>query len=248
MKRRNFRPTFVSIFSALLLIWASTPVNAWFADEAQLAFEEQWLPMLDSPSATERLQAVQAFYAFPEWGLPLIRKSLDEGGIGIEPWRAVMLLGMIGEQKDISRILGIIQNNPQLPRPEVWEGAMERLYWKYRMPPKTALKIKELNLKKTKNTELKEGFQLSAASIEFQLQNPSQQTLLVQPHFDFWIGKPEAPPAKRWVQVPAGKTVRVRVPMVFRVPLGRGKIRVDVRIRELGLEQYLIHQTALLAL
>ena len=217
MKRRNFRPTFVSIFSALLLIWASTPVNAWFADEAQLAFEEQWLPMLDSPSATERLQAVQAFYAFPEWGLPLIRKSLDEGGIGIEPWRAVMLLGMIGEQKDISRILGIIQNNPQLPRPEVWEGAMERLYWKYRMPPKTALKIKELNLKKTRNTELKEGFQLSAASIEFQLQNPSQQTLLVQPHFDFWIGKPEAPPAKRWVQVPAGKTVRVRVPMVFRV-------------------------------
>ena len=132
--------------------------------------------MLDSPSATERLQAVQAFYAFPEWGLPLIRKSLDEGGIGIEPWRAVMLLGMIGEQKDISRILGIIQNNPQLPRPEVWEGAMERLYWKYRMPPKTALKIKELNLKKTRNTELKEGFQLSAASIEFQLQNPSQPT------------------------------------------------------------------------
>ncbi len=216
MKRRNFRPTFVSIFSALLLISASTPVNAWFADEAQLAFEEQWLPMLDSPSATERLQAVQAFYAFPEWGLPLIRKSLDEGGIGIEPWRAVMLLGMIGEQKDISRILGIIQNNPQLPRPEVWEGAMERLY--------------------------------CAASIEFQLQNPSQQTLLVQPHFDFWIGKPEAPPAKRWVQVPAGKTVRVRVPMMFRVPLGRGKIRVDVRIRELGLGQNLLHQTAFLAL
>ena len=116
------------------------------------------------------------------------------------------------------------------------------------MPPKTGLKIKELNLKKTRNTELKEGFQLSAASIEFQLQNPSQQTLLVQPHFDFWIGKPEAPPAKRWVQVPAGKTVRVRVPMVFRVPLGRGKIRVDVRIRELGLGQNLLHQTVFLAL
>ncbi|GIS36906.1 MAG: hypothetical protein Ct9H90mP8_3260 [Pseudomonadota bacterium] len=63
--------------------------------------------------------------------------------------------------------------------------------------------------------------------------------MLVQPHFDFWIGKPEAPPAKRWVQVPAGKTVRVRVPMMFRVPLGRGKIRVDVRIRELGLGQNL---------
>ena len=125
---------------------------------------------------------------------------------------------------------------------------MERLYWKYRLPPKTELEIIELNLKKSRNTELKKGFQLSAASIEFQLQNPSQQTLLVQPHFDFWIGKPEAPPAKRWVQVPARKTLRVRVPMMFRVPLGRGKIRVDVRIRELGLEQYLIHQTALLAL
>ena len=85
MKPRNFRSTFVSIFSALLLIWAFTPVNAWFADEAQLEFEEQWLPMLDSPSATERLKAFQAFYAFPEWGLPLIRKRLDEGGIGIEP-------------------------------------------------------------------------------------------------------------------------------------------------------------------
>ena len=212
MKPRNFRLTFVSIFSALLLIWASTPVNAWFADEAQLAFEEQWLPMLDSPSATKRLQAVQAFYAFPQWGLPLIRKSLDEGGIGIEPWRAVMLLGMIGEQKDISRILGIIQNNPQLPRPEVWEGAMERLYWKSRMPPKTALKIKELNLKKTRNTELKEGFQLSVASIEFQLQNPSQQTLLVQPHFNFWIGKPEAPPAKRWVKAPAVSYTHLTLP------------------------------------
>ena len=144
-------------------------------------------------------KAVQAFYAFPKWGLPLIRKSLDEGGIGIEPWRAVMLLGMIGEQKDISRILGIIQNNPQLPRPEVWEGAMERLYWKYRIPPKTELEIIELNMKKSRNTELKKAYQLSAASIEFQLQNPSKQNLLVQPHFDFWIGKPEAPPAKRWV-------------------------------------------------
>ena len=72
--------------------------------------------------------------------------------------------------------------------------------------------------------------------------------MLVLQHFDFLIVIPEAPPAKRWVQVPAGNTVRVRVPMMFRVPLGRGKVRVDVRIRELGLGQNLIHQTAFLAL
>ena len=54
------------------------------------------------------------------------------------------------------------------------------------MPPDKGLKIKNLNLKKTRNTELENGFQRSAASIEFQLQNPSKQALLVQPNFDFF--------------------------------------------------------------
>ena len=66
--------------------------------------------------------------------------------------------------------------------------------------------------------------------------------------FPFWIGKPEAPPAKRWIQVPPRKNIRVRVPMQFLVPFGRGKIRVDVRIQELGLGPYILHQTAFLAL
>ena len=248
MRRSLFLKSFLSIYAAVLLFWPPSSAKAWFADEARLAFEERWLPLLDSPSASERLLAVQSFLAFPEWGLPLIRKSLDEGGIGIEPWRAVMLLGMLGEEKDIPRILRILKNNQELQRSEVWEGALERLYWKYRMPPDKGLKIKNLNLKKTRNTELENGFQRSAASIEFQLQNPSKQALLVQPYFDFWIGKPEAPPAKSWIRVPARQTVRVRVPMMFRVPLGREKIRVDVRIQELGLKQSVLHQTAFLAL
>ena len=101
---------------------------------------------------------------------------------------------------------------------------------------------------KTQNIKIQDRFQRSATSIEFQLQNPSTQAMLVQPYFDFWIGKPVVPPAKRWIRVPAGQTVRVRVPMKFRVPLGRAKIRVDVRIQELGLKQSVLHQTAFLAL
>lgn len=236
------------IIVGIFLIWPSSFVQAWFTDEARLDFEEYWLPLLDSPSSSERLLSIQAFLAFPEWGLPLIRKSLDEGGIGLEPWRAAMLLGMLGEKKDISRILKILQNNPQLQRPDVWEGAMERLYWKYRLPPGTGLKINELNIRIVKRLDDQRKFQRFSTSIEFQLENPSQQTMVVQPNLRFWIGKPEAPPAKRWIQVPPQKTIRVKVPMQFRVPLGRGKIRVDVRIQELGLGPYILHQTAFLAL
>ena len=248
MRRSLFLKSFLSIFVAVLLFWPPSSAKAWFADEARLAFEERWLPLLDSPSASERLFAVQSFLAFPEWGLPLIRKSLDEGGIGIEPWRAVMLLGMLGEEKDIPRILKILKNNPELQRPEVWVGALERLYWKYRLPPESKIKINNLNFIKTSKNKNQDRFQHLAASIEFQLKNPSKQALLVQPYFDFWIGKPEAPPAKSWIRVPARQTVRVRVPMMFRVPLGREKIRVDVRIQELGLKQSVLHQTAFLTL
>ena len=176
------------IIVGIFLIWPSSLVQAWFTDKARLDFEDYWLPLLDSPSSSERLLAVQAFLAFPEWGLPLIRKTLDEGGIGLEPWRAAMLLGMFGEKKDISRILKILQNNPQLQRPEVWEGAMERLYWKYRLPPETGLEIIDLNIRKVQRLDDQKKFQRYSTSIEFQLENPSQQTMLIQPHFRFWMG------------------------------------------------------------
>ena len=43
-----------------------------------------------------------------------------------------------------------------------------------------------------------------------------------------------APPEERWIRVKAKTAVKIRIPLMFRIPFGRGKVRVDLRLQELG--------------
>ena len=109
---------------------------------------------------------------------------------------------------------------------------------------------KEQNLKLTKIRKVKigDGYQHSAVNIWFKIVNPSSQHLILKPVFDFWIGHPESPLEKLWFRLKAKSTVTYKIPVMMRLPLGRGKARVDLRILELGSGSILAHRTMFLAL
>ena len=103
-------------------------------------------------------------------------------------------------------------------------------------------------INKTRKVEKNNIFQRSSASLEFMISNPSTQTLLLKPIFDFWVGQPESPPEERWIRVKAKTDVMIRIPLIFLIPHGRGKVRVDLRLMELGAWQPIVHQLVFLAL
>ena len=242
-----FRLAGIFLFLALLHLPANR-TDAWFEEQARHVFEERWLPMLDSFSLSERFRAVSAFYAFPKWGVPVLRKSLKKYGPRMDSWRKAMLLGVLGTEEDLLQIYGLYRKNPDLERPEVWEGAMERLYWKFRIPPLQELELKNLKLTKIRKVKIGDGYQHSAVNIWFKIVNPSSQHLILKPVFDFWIGHPESPLEKLWFRVKAKSTVNYKIPVMMRLPPGRGKARVDLRILELGSDSILAHRTMFLAL
>lgn len=221
---------------------------AFFEEQGRYAFEKHWLPKLESPVLGERFRAMQAFLAFPEWGTPLLRGSLkDSGGIA-RPWRAAMLLGVLGNEEDLNLLLNYQQQKQELDRPDAWLGAIERLYWKTRIPPEKSLSLGKLAISKTRKPVMMNKTLREAASIQFQLVNRSSQMRLVLPRFDFWIGKPESVPELKLIRIKPKSAVNVTFPVVFRVSPARQKVRLDLRIRELGAPSTLIHQTAFLAL
>lgn len=221
-------------------------VRAFFEDHGRYAFERDWLPKLESPLPGERFRAVRAFLAFPEWGAPLLRGSLKDSGEIVQPWRAAMLLGMLGNEEDLNLLLSVQQKTPALKRTEVWLGAIERLYWKTRVPPEKPLTLGKLIFSSTRKIARVKKTMRAAASIQFQLVNRSSQMRLVLPQFDFWIGRPESVPELTLIRVKPKSAVNLSVPIVFRVPSGRQKVRLDLRIRELGVSTPLIRQTAFL--
>ena len=82
----------------LLICGAS---NAWANYEARLAhaFGTRWIHQLNAPELEQRVQAVQAFLAFPELGIPHLRGSLVNPEFAAGRWPAAFLLGGLGKVK-----------------------------------------------------------------------------------------------------------------------------------------------------
>ena len=67
------------------------------------------------------------------------------------------MLGVLGTEEDLLQIYGLYRKTPDLERLEVWEGAMERLYWKFRIPPLQELELKNLKLTKIRKVKIGDG-------------------------------------------------------------------------------------------
>jgi hypothetical protein len=78
------------------------PAHAFFENQIRYAFEHRWLPMLSDSASEKRFQAMQAFLAFPEWGLPVLRKSIISPESDSYPWQIAMLIGILGDSSERS--------------------------------------------------------------------------------------------------------------------------------------------------
>ncbi|MDP7158132.1 MAG: hypothetical protein QF922_07935, partial [SAR324 cluster bacterium] len=101
----------VRILATLLLVLVLEASSAYANYEARLAhaFGTRWIHQLNAPELGQRLQAVQAFLAFPELGLPHLRNSLADPEFATEHWPAAFLLGLFGERRDVRFLLDSLQ-------------------------------------------------------------------------------------------------------------------------------------------
>jgi hypothetical protein len=230
----------------LLLGAASTPANY----EARLAhaFGTRWIHQLNAPELDQRVQAVQAFLAFPELGLPHLRNSLATSESTTGRWPAAFLLGLLGERRDVRFLLNPLQyHREQLERPEVWRGALERLYLRTRTQELFELQLTKLSLKVLGN-EIIEGRRVTSVQLDSALLNRGKNSGLVEISLHLWgAGITVAPQSRLVWLVPETSN-----PQTFSLEMSMAAegdpIRLDFWVHHVGSSERLLHQKALLPL
>ena len=233
-------------FSMILLLSVAgmgvSRAHAFFENQARYAFEHRWLPMLSDESSQKRFQAMRAFLAYPEWGLPVLRNSLMGPKTKNLNWQIVMLIGMLGEPTDVPPLLKIWRGLEDHKRSTVWLGAMQRLYWKNRIsvgasPKLTSLTLKYLEKDPGVQTEEK------AAAIQFRIDNPERSARFIRVSAHFWKTRiqEELPPKYYWL--PPGGRLKANLQTRFSAVEHTGDVRLDFRIWEVGRAEELLHKT-----
>ena len=236
----------VALLLMLLLGAASTPANY----EARLAhaFGTRWIHQLNAPELDQRVQAVQAFLAFPKLGLPHLRNSLATSESTTGRWPAAFLLGLLGERRDVRFLLNPLQyHREQLERPEVWRGALERLYLRTRTQESFELQLTKLSLKVLGN-EIIEGRRVTSVQLDSALLNRGKNSGLVEISLHLWgAGITVAPQPRLVWLVPETSN-----PQTFSLEMSMAAegdpIRLDFWVHHIGSSERLLHQKALLPL
>ena len=240
----------VRILATLLLVLVLEASSAYANYEARLAhaFGTRWIHQLNAPELGQRLQAVQAFLAFPELGLPHLRNSLGDPEFAAEHWPAAFLLGLFGERRDVRFLLDSLQyRREQLERPEVWRGALERLYLRTRPQESVELQLTKLSLKILGN-KIIEGKRVISAQLHSALMNPGKNSVLAEISLHLWgAGMAEVPQPRLVWLVP-----KTSNPQTFSLEMSMDAegdpIRLDFWVHHVGTDEPLLHQKALLPL
>ena len=231
----------------LLICGAS---NAWANYEARLAhaFGTRWIHQLNAPELGQRVQAVQAFLAFPELGIPHLRGSLVNPEFAAGRWPAAFLLGGLGKRRDVRFLLSPLQYRlHELERPGVWRGALERLYLRTRPPEATQLQLTKLSLKVLSN-EVAEGRREISAKLHSALVNAGKNSVLAEISLHLWgAGRVvPLPPQLVWLvpETPNSQTFSLEMSMEAE----GDPMRLDFWVHHVGTRERLLHQKALIPL
>ena len=218
------------------------PAQAFFENQVRYAFEHRWLPMLNDSALEKRFQAMLSFLAFPEWGLPVLRKSIISPESGGYHWQIAMLIGMLGDSSDAPPLLKIWRKLKNRERSEVWLGAVQRLYWKNYVPSEIIPKLKSLSVKYSKKGA--EGDKDNNKSdLLYEIVNPAPVSRLIRVSLQFWQTRIQEKLPVKYFLIPAGGFLKTTMPVRI-LPVAHAKsVRLDFRIWEIGVSEPLLHRT-----
>ena len=243
MKRTRILATLL-----LTLAWEASAVHANYEARLAHAFGTRWIHQLNTPELGQRMQAVQAFLAFPELGLPHLRNSLADPEFATGRWPAAFLLGMLGERRDVRFLLSPLQYRlEQLERPEVWRGALERLYLRTRTQEPIQLQLRALSLKILRN-ELVENERVISAQLDSALVHGRKNSVLAEVSLHLWGVRMAEPPQPRLVWLVSGVPNQQTFSLEMAVEAEGDPIRLDFWVHHVGTRERLLHQKALLPL
>ena len=66
----------IILFFISYFILSIPPTHGHFECIIQNDLRREWLPLLADPALDNRFKAIQAFFAFPQWALPIVRKAI----------------------------------------------------------------------------------------------------------------------------------------------------------------------------
>ena len=156
MKKKKILNYSFSFTVSLIMLVLSGPYNnqtaqAFCEDQVKYKFIHHWYPMLSDSSPEKRFQAARDFLTYPEWSLPLIRKTIMKSDYKNLSWQIGMLIGMLGDSTDVPPLLKIWREMGINETSPIWMGAMRRLYWKSRGPDPRNPVLKSLVVNFTEN-------------------------------------------------------------------------------------------------
>ena len=219
-----------------------SPAHAFFENQVRYAFEHRWLPMLSDSASEKRFQAMQAFLAFPEWGLPVLRKSIISPESDGYHWQIAMLIGMLGDSSDAPPLLEIWRELKNRERSEVWLGSVQRLYWKNYLPNEIPPKLTSLSVNFLKTSAEGEK-DIKTASLQYRIDNPSPVPRFIRVGAHFWRTRTQENLSDKYYWIPTGG--RIESSMQVRIfPVAHSNsMRLDFRVWEVGVSEPLLHQS-----
>ncbi|MGK5091490.1 hypothetical protein WDW89_05655 [Deltaproteobacteria bacterium TL4] len=214
----------------------SSEVEAHFESLIQYDLRSHWLPMLGDMDLANRYEATQTLLLFPQWSLPVLRESLTEPQYSSFHWRIAFLLGVLGDPQDIDLLLqNFIQTDPPFQR-KVWIGALERIYWRYRVPASTRLLVTRLSFIATaeRSTDEKSLENALIGILFYKIVNPDIQARLVRVQVDVWNAQlPQNFPLQyHWIL--SGRDIEAKVPLELHPREEANTVRIDFKVKEVG--------------
>ena len=234
------------LFIAIALLSKTKNALAWFDEMDHSIFNDDLYKLLKSDSLDVRYKTINAFLSHPKVGINVLRNNFNKSGKN--DWQLIMLLGFIGEYKDLKDIYAFYRSNNITNYKKIYIGTIERLYFKYRLGNISNLNFKDFKITKIENIEKNKEYNKIYTNLKILVENKSNNSIIIEPSFNFWIGKPEIYPEIKllWIQKKTNKVFNY--PLNIKVPSERYKIRIDLRLKELGASENIIHRTAFLKL
>ncbi|MBC8258428.1 MAG: hypothetical protein H8E38_05390 [SAR324 cluster bacterium] len=231
-----------SIFLLMFMMLIVSPAQAFFENQAKYAFEQRWLPMLVDSEAEKRFQAMQAFLTFPNWGLPVLRKSLKNSDSTGENWQTAMLIGMLGDSADIPVLLEKWRELKNIEHKTVWLGAVRRLYRKNYLPATLPPKLTSLSVIFPKKAAEDQNDTMKTASLSFSIDNPASVARLIRVGVHFWRTRLQENMPERYYWIPAGAQIESSIDVRILPVVHSSSIRLDFRLWDVGKSVPTLHQ------
>ena len=232
---------------SLILLIHSGPyikqnAQAFFEDRVRYKLMHYWYPMLSDPSPEKRFQAARAFLSYPVWSLPLLRNSIMNSDSENVSWQIAMLIGMLGDSTDVPpllkiwRKLGVNENSP------IWLGAMQRLYWKNRGQEGKTPQVKKIYVNFAENLAESE-IEEKELNLFIQVENPANTPRFIRLSASFWLTITDENIPSKYFWIPARGLIESNIKTNIYPSFHTDKIRMDIRIWEVGVSKILIHHT-----